>query len=162
SGVIGHVYLQRPCFNPLPKALQRYLALLATLAGLVWDNLQVAALRLQQGEIEHELHQARQIQIESFPPTFEVDERLDVFAVHLPSARVSGDYYDLVRTGPDTVAFVIADAMGHGMPAALLMASVRSALRMGLALGLPWPALFQGLDGVITPQGGDVYVTGVV
>ena len=53
-------------------------------------------------EMEQELNQARQIQIDLFPPTFEVDERVDVFAVNLPSAHVSGDYYDLIRTGPDT------------------------------------------------------------
>src|SRR5439155_894660 len=138
SGIIGHVYLRQPAVAPVPKPVLRYLCLLAAMAGLVWDNQQLGALRLAQREMEQELHQARQIQIDLFPPTFEVDARLDAFAVNLPSAYVSGDYYDLIRTGPHTVAFVIADAMGHGMPAALLMAAVRSALRMGLSLGLPW------------------------
>src|SRR5207237_3651559 len=113
-------------------------------------------------EIEKELQHARQIQIDLFPQTFDVDPRLDAFAVNLPSAKVSGDYYDLIRTGPDTVAFVIADAMGHGMPAALLMASVRAVLRMGLTLGLPWEALFQGLDEIIQQARAESFVTGLV
>jgi sigma-B regulation protein RsbU (phosphoserine phosphatase) len=117
---------------------------------------------LTQIEFEKELHQARQIQIDLFPQTFEVDDRLEAFAVNLPSARVSGDYYDLIRTGPDQVAFVIADAMGHGMPAALLMAAVRAALRMGLALNLPWTAVFQGLDEIIRQARNDTFVTGLV
>jgi len=162
AGRIGHVYVKEPALYPLPAALQRYLDLLASLAGLVWDNLQLGAVRLAQLELEKELHQARQIQIDLFPPTFEVDDRLDVFAVNLPSAQVSGDYYDLIRTGPDTVAFIIADAMGHGMPAALLMAAVRAALRMGLALKLPWTSIFQGLDEIIRQGHGDVFVTGMV
>src|SRR5262249_58608071 len=91
------------------------------------------------------------IKIALSPPTFEVDGRLNAFAVNLPSVQVSGDYYDLFRTGPDTVAFVIADAMGHGMPAALMMAAVRASLRMGVSYGLSWQAVFQGLDGGITP-----------
>jgi serine phosphatase RsbU (regulator of sigma subunit) len=162
AGIIGHIYLRQPSVTPVPKPVLRYLSLLATMAGLVWDNQQLGALRLSQREMEQELHQARQIQIDLFPPTFEVDGRLDAFAVNLPSAYVSGDYYDLIRTGPHTVAFVIADAMGHGMPAALLMAAVRSALRMGLSLGLAWSAVFQGLDEVISQARGDMFVTGIV
>src|ERR1700736_6613063 len=105
---------------------------------------------MAQVELEKELQHARQIQIDLFPETFEIDDRLDVYAVNLPSASVSGAYYDLIRTGPDSLAWVIADAMGHGMPAALLMAAVRSALHMGLSMGLPWPHIFQGLDEVTT------------
>jgi serine phosphatase RsbU (regulator of sigma subunit) len=161
-GIIGHVYVARPCQSPVPRPLQRYLSVLATQAGLIWDNLQLALLRQTQLDFEKELHQARQIQIDLFPATFEVDNRLDAFAVNLPSAKVSGDYYDLIRVSPDTVAFVIADAMGHGMPAALMMAAVRAALRMGLTLDLPWTAVFQGLDDLIRQARSDTFVTGLV
>jgi len=112
--------------------------------------------------MQQELDQARQIQTDLFPPTFEVDERLNAFAVNLPSVQVSGDYFDLFRTGPDTVAFVVADAMGHGMPAALMMAAVRASLRMGVAYGLPWQAVFEGLDGIITQAKTGRFVTGLV
>jgi hypothetical protein len=162
SGIIGHVYVHRPKLLPMPPALQRYLSLYANYAGLLWENLQVIALRTAQKRMEAELHQARQIQIELFPPTFEVDPRLSAFAVNLPSVHVSGDYYDLVRTGPDTIAFVIADAMGHGMPAALMMASVRATLRMGLTLGLPWDDLFRGVDNIIAQARVASFVTGLV
>lgn len=162
SGTIGHVYVHRPKLLPMPPALQRYLSLYANYAGLLWENLQVIALRSAQKRMEAELHQARQIQIELFPPTFEVDPRLSAFAVNLPSVHVSGDYYDLVRTGEDTIAFVIADAMGHGMPAALMMASVRATLRMGLVLGLPWDALFRGVDNIIAQARVASFVTGLV
>jgi serine phosphatase RsbU (regulator of sigma subunit)/pSer/pThr/pTyr-binding forkhead associated (FHA) protein len=161
TGVIGHVFVKQPRGGPMPPALQRYLGLFATTAGLVWDNLQLAALRLTQKAIEQEMLRAREIQIGLFPPTFEVDERLNAFAVNLPSVRVSGDYYDLFRTGPDTVAFVIADAMGHGIPAALMMAAVRATVRMGLKLALPWEALFRGLDDVIIQSQGSTFVTGL-
>jgi len=163
SGIIGHVYVHRPRVAPLPPEVQRYLGLLVTHAGLVWDNLQLAELRSAQKQFEQELRQARQIQIGLFPPTFDIDPRLNAFAVNLPSVRVSGDYYDLVKTGPNTVAFVIADAMGHGMPAAILMAAVRAGLRMGLWLGQPWKQVFKGLDEIISQaQPDSVFVTGIV
>jgi serine phosphatase RsbU (regulator of sigma subunit) len=162
SGVVGHVFLEWPGPGPMPKPLQRYLSMLATVAAMVYENLQLASLRLTQREMEHELQQAREIQMGLFPANFEVDERLDLFALNLPSARVSGDYYDLVRTGPHTLAFVIADAMGHGMPAALLMASVRAVLRMGLTMGLSWEKLFLGLDEIIQQARPESYVTGLI
>jgi serine phosphatase RsbU (regulator of sigma subunit) len=163
SGIIGHVYVNRPRLSPMPPEVQRYLSLLTMHAGLVWDNLQLAELRSAQKQFEQELRQARQIQIGLFPATFEVDPRLNAFAVNLPSVRVSGDYYDLVKTGPNTVAFVIADAMGHGMPAAILMAAVRAGLRMGLMLNEPWPKVFKGLDEIIMQARPEsVFVTGIV
>src|SRR5207253_3783884 len=110
AGLIGHVYVQRPQPMPLPPALQRYLSLYTNYAGLLWENLQVIALRTAQKAIELELRQARQIQIELFPATLEVDDRLNTFAVNLPSVHVSGDYYDLIRTGPDSIAFEIGRA----------------------------------------------------
>lgn len=161
-GIIGHVYVQQPKVAPLPAAVEHYLTLLAAHAGLVWDNMQLANLRMAQKEFEHELRKARQIQIELFPATFEVDHRLDVYAVNLPSERVSGDYYDLIITGPDSVGFIIADAMGHGMSAALMMAAVRASLHMGLALGLPWRDVFRGLDEIIARGRADTFVTGIV
>jgi Stage II sporulation protein E (SpoIIE)/FHA domain len=162
AGLIGHVFIQKPQSVPLPAALQRYLSLYANYAGLLWENLQVIALRSAQKVLDQELRQARQIQIELFPPTFEVDDRLGAFAVNLPSVHVSGDYYDLIRTGPHTIGFVIADAMGHGMPAALMMASVRATLRMGLTLGLSWEALFRGVDNIIAQARVNSFVTGLV
>jgi serine phosphatase RsbU (regulator of sigma subunit)/pSer/pThr/pTyr-binding forkhead associated (FHA) protein len=163
SGIIGHVYVFRPRLAPLPPEVQRYLGLLVTHAGLVWDNLQLVELRGAQKQYEQELRQARQIQIGLFPPTFDVDPRLNAFAVNLPSVRVSGDYYDLVKTGPNTVAFVIADAMGHGMPAAILMAAVRAGLRMGLLLNESWAKVFKGLDEIIVQARPEsVFVTGLV
>lgn len=162
QGIIGHVFVKNPALHFLPKPLQRYLSLATSIAALAYDNLQLGQMRTTLLDLEGEREKARQIQIDLFPPTFEVDARLDAFAVNLPSAQVSGDYYDLIRTGPDTIAFVIADAMGHGMPAALLMAAVRAGLRFGLTLNLPWTHIFQGLDDLIRQGRADTFVTGMV
>jgi sigma-B regulation protein RsbU (phosphoserine phosphatase) len=161
--ILGHLYLQRPRISPLPPVMQQYLALLTTQAGLVTENLQLAELRIAKKVFDQELRRARQIQVELFPVTTDIDPRLDAYAVNLPSVLVSGDYYDLVRTGPDCVAFIVADAMGHGMPAALMMAPVRASLRMGLTLGLPWQDVFRSLDDLITQtRAGGAFVTGLL
>ncbi|UCG58241.1 MAG: serine/threonine-protein phosphatase [Phycisphaerales bacterium] len=51
-------------------------------------------------------------------------------AVFLPAEWVSGDIYDVVRLDEQHVGFYIADAVGHGMPAALLTIFVKQALVM--------------------------------
>jgi sigma-B regulation protein RsbU (phosphoserine phosphatase) len=162
SGIIGHLFVDRPRYAPLSPDVERYITLLVMHAGLVWDNLLLAELRSQREEMQRELRQARKIQTELFPRTIEVHPALNAFAVNLPSVHVSGDYYDLVRTGPDTVAFVIADAMGHGMPAALMMASVRAAMRMGLTLNQTWGKVFEVLDEIVTQAQAGAFVTGLV
>jgi sigma-B regulation protein RsbU (phosphoserine phosphatase) len=160
--IVGHVFLVGATKQDLPKHVRRYLGIAATEAGLIYDNMVLTDLRQSQLAVEKELQQARQIQMDLFPPSFDVHPRLDAYAVNLPSAQVSGDYYDIVRIDEDTVAFVIADAMGHGMPAALLMAAVRAALRMGLKLSLPWPSIFQGLDDLIRQARENTFVTGMI
>jgi phosphoserine phosphatase RsbU/P len=53
--------------------------------------------------------------------------------------------------------------MGHGMPAALMMAPVRASLRMGLTLALPWKDVFRGLDDLITQtRAGGAFVSGLL
>jgi phosphoserine phosphatase RsbU/P len=49
--------------------------------------------------------------------------------VYVPSLDVGGDFYDFIEMPSGHVGITIADVVGKGMPAALMMASVRSALR---------------------------------
>jgi serine phosphatase RsbU (regulator of sigma subunit) len=42
---------------------------------------------------------------------------------------VSGDYYDFLDLGPDSLGFVLADVSGKGIAAALLMANLQASIR---------------------------------
>lgn len=77
--------------------------------------------------IQDELQLAAMVQSEFLPKTIpEVgDVRFDVF--FRPAGYVSGDIYDIKRLDEAHVGFFLADAVGHGVPAALLtMAILRS------------------------------------
>ncbi len=50
--------------------------------------------------------------------------------VFLPAEWVSGDIYDVTRIDEQHIGFYVADAVGHGMPAALLTIFVKQALVM--------------------------------
>jgi sigma-B regulation protein RsbU (phosphoserine phosphatase) len=49
---------------------------------------------------------------------------------YAPSFEVGGDFYDFIELPSGHVGLAIADVMGKGLPAALMMASLRSALRV--------------------------------
>lgn len=80
-------------------------------------------------QLEAELTQAAVIQSELLPQDRPNLAAFEV-AAHFQAARqVSGDFYDWHFTGMGHFALTLGDVMGKGMPAALLMATVRATLR---------------------------------
>lgn len=79
--------------------------------------------------VERELATARDIQRTLLPPSHPSIPGLDFIAVNRPCAEIGGDLYDYFTLGPDRVGFVIADAMGNGIPAALLAAALQQMVR---------------------------------
>jgi len=54
---------------------------------------------------------------------------LDIAAAYIPCFDVGGDFYDFLTVSDNCIAVAIADVMGKGMPAALMMSCFRSAVR---------------------------------
>ena len=82
--------------------------------------------------VEGELKAARRIQASLLPrvfPPFPERSEFDLYATNEPATYVAGDFFDFFFIEPDTLAFVIADVSGHGIPAALFMAVSRTAIR---------------------------------
>jgi sigma-B regulation protein RsbU (phosphoserine phosphatase) len=75
---------------------------------------------------------ATQVQQSLLPAASPTSTRLDIYGASKYCEQAGGDYYDFISVGdlPDDRALVaIGDVMGHGIGAALLMASARAALR---------------------------------
>ncbi|MBL8745569.1 MAG: serine/threonine-protein phosphatase [Phycisphaerae bacterium] len=75
------------------------------------------------GEIEKihdELQLAATVQREFLPQELPASSGLDVRVLFRPCGYVSGDIYDVQQLDRDHVAFFVADAVGHGVPAALM------------------------------------------
>jgi sigma-B regulation protein RsbU (phosphoserine phosphatase) len=82
--------------------------------------------------VESELVAARRIQASLMPrifPPFPERKEFDLHAMNEPVVFIAGDFFDFFFIKPDTLAFVIADVSGHGIPAALFMAVSRTILR---------------------------------
>jgi sigma-B regulation protein RsbU (phosphoserine phosphatase) len=54
---------------------------------------------------------------------------LDIAATYIPCFDVGGDFYDFLQIGSNRVAVAIADVMGKGIPAAIMMSLFRGAVR---------------------------------
>ena len=80
-------------------------------------------------KLENEIVIAREVQSQLFPQVLPTLPGLELAAICRPARVVSGDYYDFIRTGTNTVGIALADISGKGIFAALLMASLQATLR---------------------------------
>ena len=78
---------------------------------------------------DEQLRLAGEIQRDLLPGAMPETSPLSVEALYLPAEYVSGDIYDVSRLDEDHVGLSIADATGHGLPAALLTIFVKNSFR---------------------------------
>ena len=82
----------------------------------------------QKAVMEHELTIAHNIQKALLPQSFPEHADIDLYATQTPARDVGGDLYDyFVHEG--CLVFCIGDVSGKGVPAALLMAVMKSMFR---------------------------------
>lgn len=79
--------------------------------------------------MEGELQNAREVQRILLPQKDPVVPGFRISGTNVPARIISGDYYDYLDLGNGKFGIVIADVSGKGLPAGLLMAMCRSALR---------------------------------
>jgi sigma-B regulation protein RsbU (phosphoserine phosphatase) len=79
--------------------------------------------------LEVELEHAARVQASLLPAQAPNLSGFEVAARCLPAREVGGDFYDWEETAPGTFSFTLGDVSGKGMPAALLMATIRGTLR---------------------------------
>ncbi len=83
----------------------------------------------QIGRIDEELRLAAQLQREFLPKSLVTVGEISFRVMFRPASYVSGDIYDVSRLDEDHVGFFIADAVGHGVPAALLTMFIKRSLQ---------------------------------
>ncbi|MEQ8190555.1 MAG: SpoIIE family protein phosphatase [Candidatus Eremiobacterota bacterium] len=106
-------------FNKMIDDLKKYIE----------ENEKVTA---EKERIANEIKVASRIQMSIIPQTFPAfPERkdIDIFANIIPALEVGGDFYDFAFIDDHRLGFVIGDASGKGVPAALFVAISRSFLK---------------------------------
>ncbi len=125
-GVIRVYTGKRHTFRETERTLLRSIASQAAAAIIttrLWED-QAKAERF-----ERQVKAAGDIQQRMLPLRAPKHEFLELGCVYDPTLQVGGDFYDFIELSDGDLGVCIADVVGKGLPAALMMASVRSALR---------------------------------
>jgi len=83
---------------------------------------------LEKRALEHEMNVAREIQENLLPQQVPKIQNYDFAAINLPAKAIGGDYYDYIMLPENHLRFCIADVCGKGIPAALIMATLRTTM----------------------------------
>ncbi|MFZ0275778.1 MAG: SpoIIE family protein phosphatase [Candidatus Sulfotelmatobacter sp.] len=87
--------------------------------------------------LEGELAIAQEVQAQLFPRQVTELESLEVHGFCRPARTVSGDYYDFLTASSHKLILAVGDISGKGISAALLMATIHSAVRAYSIESLP-------------------------
>ncbi|HKQ50064.1 MAG TPA: PP2C family protein-serine/threonine phosphatase [Phycisphaerae bacterium] len=98
--------------------------------------------------LETEMALAKRIHDSLVPPIAFKTPQIEVFGRSVASSAVGGDLLDAVNDGKSATLF-IADVSGHGVGAGVLMAMIKSAIRMRLREGGTLDAVVNDLNRVV-------------
>lgn len=102
---------------------------LADFLGIACANSDLLAQRRAREQARRELEIAAQIQRALLPGAIPPHPGWDVAGECAQAAEVGGDFFDVIDRADGARLVVIADVMGKGVPAALMAATLRTALR---------------------------------
>jgi len=124
----------------------KFVETITNLIVVAMENNNFKRIREEQIAMKTELDMAAQLQKLLIPDKLPVNEHFEVEAFYLPHAEIGGDYYDFLETGENEFVCCIADVMGKGMPAAMLMANFQANLHALLLQKLPLISLISELN----------------
>jgi sigma-B regulation protein RsbU (phosphoserine phosphatase) len=93
--------------------------------------------------VEHESQLARQVMQGLLPAAIPSLDGFDIATFNQSSTDVGGDYYDFIPLGDQRWGLVIADVVGKGIAAALLVSAIRASLTSLAGLELALRAIFR-------------------
>jgi len=107
-------------------------SLLEAIASQVAAAIANARLRGEAREarkLDRQVKMASEVQRRMIPARPPVQPCFQFGCAYEPSSQLGGDFYDFVGLPSGDIGIAIADVVGKGVPASLMMASTRSALR---------------------------------
>src|SRR5215470_663633 len=125
------------------------LQLLTSQVAIIIEKVHLHEQVVEKKRIEAQLEVARQVQLELLPDNDPQMPNFDISAYVFPTEEVSGDYYDWVKIFDDQIGITVADAVGKGIPAALLVAFLRASLRSSVQIGYAPHIAFSRLNNLL-------------
>ncbi len=111
------------------------------------------------GEIQNELEIARRMQLAILPGEYPRSACFEVAARYVPMTSVAGDLYDFVVAEDRQAGLLVADASGHGVPAAMIASMVKLAASSQRANAAEPAALLAGMNQALFGNTQNQFVT---
>ncbi len=108
----------------------RLLMLFASQAATAVETARLHREAVEKERLDRELELAAAIQREILPREIPQFPGVSIAAESLSTRQVGGDYFDFFPLSGDRFAFVVADVSGKGVPAALLVSTLASAIHL--------------------------------
>jgi serine phosphatase RsbU (regulator of sigma subunit)/anti-sigma regulatory factor (Ser/Thr protein kinase) len=133
----------------VPRSFTTEEAALLQLAG---DR---AAMAIEHATLYEQRRLAEALQRRLLPTDLSFAGGLQMASRYLPASRASlgGDWYDAFAIGGNQVVVAIGDVVGHGIPAAAVMAQLRTALRAYAVEGHPPGEVLELVNRLMTGVG---------
>jgi sigma-B regulation protein RsbU (phosphoserine phosphatase) len=114
------------------------IAALASSFNLMTESIEKLIIEQKEKQrLENEITIAQEVQAQLFPQHISQLPSLEVHGFCRPARSVSGDYYDFLTIGSEKLILAVGDVSGKGISAALLMATIHSAVRAYSMDGIP-------------------------
>ena len=125
-GVLRVYTEKQQAFSPLKIDL---LKAVAAQAAAAIENARLLRESVQAAALEKQLQMAADVQHRMIPQHPPQLPGVDLASVYVPCYELGGDFFDFIPLPDDNLGIAIADVSGKGVPASLIMASVRAFLR---------------------------------
>ena len=125
-GVLRVYTEQEQAFSPLRIDL---LKAVAAQAAAAIENARLLSEARDSEALEKQVRMAADVQQRMIPQRPPTIPGLDLASVYVPCFELGGDFFDFIPLPDNNVGLAISDVSGKGLPASLIMASVRAFLR---------------------------------
>jgi sigma-B regulation protein RsbU (phosphoserine phosphatase) len=109
--------------------------------------------------LNDEMRAATRIQKTILPREVPLLENADIAVRYAPMADVAGDLYDFLTERPCCTGVLVADVMGHGVPAALIAPMVKVEVSSQCANNSGPASIIAGLNTILCKEAREQYVT---
>jgi len=126
---IGVLRLYSPEPNRFDQDAIRLARLVASQCATAITNARLYGEALQGARMNQQMNLAAAIQRRMIPQQAPCTCGLDIAAVYQPCFQIGGDLYDFFAIDEKSMVVAIADVIGKGVPAAIMMSMFRGAMR---------------------------------
>jgi serine phosphatase RsbU (regulator of sigma subunit) len=120
-------------YSPKPKRFDKddigIARAVASQCAVAITNAKLYAEAIEGSRIAEQMRLAGIVQRRMIPEKAPQISGLDVATTYIPCFDVGGDFYDFIQINDNCIAVAIADVIGKGIPAAIMMSLFRGAVR---------------------------------